>query len=178
MADRFEAFIFGGRWVITPVYAGLMVALVLYMLKFLQELFETCIELPHLTEAELMVRVLNLVDISMVGNLILMIMIGGYSIFVRKMDVANAKERPQWLDKIDSGTLKVKMGMSLVGVSSIYLLKSFVEAQNVSADTLWKQVLIHLVFIVSTITLAWTCKVTHDAVGHSKQDHQEDEAHH
>lgn len=163
----FEAFIYSGRWVIAPMYVGLFFALVIYTLKFIEELREiTCqffgiesVPFFHIEETLLLLRVLSLVDITMIGNLIIMIMIGSYSIFIRKFENT---DKPQWLEHISASTLKIKMGMSLMGVSSIHLLKDFIDAKEISWDIIAKHGTIHTIFIISTLALAYADKLMHN----------------
>lgn len=162
LALLMEKFVYSGRYILAPMYCGLVVAILLYSYKFTVELYELCHKILHISEEQLMLGVLSLVDITMVGNLIVMIMIGGWHIFVKKLNIS---ERPQWLDHLDTGILKVKMGMSLVGVSSIHLLKAFVDPAREATDDLNKQVMLHIVFVVSTLVMAIIHKL-----GHSKHD--------
>lgn len=156
----FETFIYGGRWVIVPMYIGLLVTLVIYTWKFIFELIGLCHTFSCLPEAELMLRVLGLVDLVMIGNLILMIMIGSYSIFVRKFHLPE-DDKPQWLEHISSGTLKVKIGTSLIGISSIHLLKDFIDAEALSREYIGRHVVIHIVFVLSTLAVALTDRIMH-----------------
>lgn len=156
----FERFIYGGRWVIAPMYVGLLIALVIYTYKFITQLIELCEKVRTITEADLMLSVLSLIDTVMIGNLILLIMIGSYAIFVRKFEI-EIHERPHWLEHITSGTLKIKMGMSLIGVSSIHLLKDFIGTEAWNLEFIGKHVIIHIVFIISTIALAYTERISH-----------------
>jgi len=160
----FERLIYAGRWVIAPMYVGLFVGNLIYVYKFFVELLDLCERILVITEAELLIGILNLVDITMIGNLIVMIMIGGYSIFIQKIVIRNEEERPQWLNNINSGTLKVKMGMSLIGVSSIHLLKDFVSQGDIN----WKHVVIHLIFVTSSFAMAKIDSILHPVINHGK----------
>lgn len=157
----FENFVFASRWVQAPVYAGLIVASVLYTYKFAVELWHLCHEVNALSEEAVMLGVLTLVDVTMVLNLLCMVIIGGYATFVSRMDLSAHEDRPDWLEKIDAGTLKVKLASSLVGVSGIHLLKSFINIGNKSPESVKWQVIIHVVFLFSTIMLAWSERVLH-----------------
>lgn len=174
-ANRFEqaaeTFIFASRWVQAPLYVGLIVAGVLYAWKFLEHLLHMVHDLNSLTETQVMLGVLTLVDITMVANLLTMVIIGGYATFVSRLDLAGHPDRPDWLEHIDAGTMKVKLAGSLVGVSGIHLLQSFINMGEVSrmdpagfsqsiTGVQW-QVIIHAVFLLSSIMLAWTEKVLH-----------------
>lgn len=158
VAEPVEHLVFGGRWMLAPMYLGLVVAISLYTYRFVLALYSLCLALPTIQEEALMLGVLNLVDITMVGNLIVMIMIGGWHIFVRTLNYQN---RPQWLLRIDSGVLKIKMGMSLIGVSSIHLLKAFINAEHSPWEVLAKLITIHLVFVLSTLVLAYIYTLQH-----------------
>ena len=109
----------------------------------------------------LMLSILTLIDISMVVNLIVIVVIGGYSTFVSKLDFGKHEDKPDWLAQINAGTLKVKLAISLVGVSSIQLLRSFIDIKGIEKDHVLLQILIHVVFLVSSIILAVTDKIMH-----------------
>lgn len=159
--EVFEMIIFGGRWLQAPLYAGLIIAVVLYTFKFLKELLHLCKSVNEITESMLMLGVLNLVDITMVANLIIMVIIGGYSTFVSKIDIDGHEDKPEWLDNVNAGILKVKLAGSLVGVSGIHLLQTFINlAQHDNNYVMW-QVIIHVVFLFSSIMLAYTEKILH-----------------
>jgi uncharacterized protein (TIGR00645 family) len=158
----FEAIIFSSRWLQAPLYAGLIVGGVLYAYKFLVELLHLVMHINEITEAALMLGVLTLVDITMVANLLIMVIIGGYSTFVSKMDIESHEDRPDWLKKVDAGTLKVKLAGSLVGVSGIHLLQTFINIQNKDIEHVEWQIVIHVVFLASSILLAYTEKILHE----------------
>jgi uncharacterized protein (TIGR00645 family) len=159
MEKYIEKVIFASRWFQAPLYAGLIVAGVLYTYKFLVELWHLTMSVNSLSEELLMLGVLTLVDITMVANLLVMVIVGGYATFVSRLDIANHPDKPDWLEKIDAGTLKVKLATALVGISGIHLLKSFINIQNKSSEGVQWQVIIHLVFLVSSIMLAYTEKL-------------------
>lgn len=157
-----EKIIFASRWIQAPLYAGLIVGGVLYAYKFTAELIHLCMHLTEISEAALMLGVLTLVDITMVANLLIMVVIGGYSTFVSKMnDIESHEDRPDWLEKVDAGTLKVKLAGSLVGVSGIHLLQTFINIENKDIEHVKWQVIIHVVFLVSSIMLAYTETILH-----------------
>ncbi|MBP6335907.1 MAG: TIGR00645 family protein [Bacteroidia bacterium] len=157
----FEKIIFSSRWLQAPLYAGLIVGGVLYAYKFLVELIHLCTSINVITETALMLGVLTLVDITMVANLLVMVIIGGYSTFVSRMNIDKHEDKPEWLQKVDAGTLKVKLAGSLVGVSGIHLLQIFINIENKNQDHIMWQVIIHVVFLLSSIMLAYTEKVLH-----------------
>lgn len=159
-ANLLEKAIFESRWILAPMYLGLIVAETLYAYKFLEQLLEMCKHILTLSEEEMLLMLLGLVDFTMVANLVVMTMMGGYSIFIKRMVVCR-DQRPQWLDHVDSTTLKIKMGMSLVGVSSIHLLKTFVDADKANWHVLGMQISIHVLFVVSTVAMAVTYRLSH-----------------
>jgi uncharacterized protein (TIGR00645 family) len=157
----FEALIFSSRWLQAPLYAGLVVGGILYTYKFLVELIHLCTVINKITEVELMLGVLTLVDITMVANLLIMVIIGGYSTFVSRLDIDKHEDKPEWLQKIDAGTLKVKLAGSLVGISSIHLLQTFINIKNHESEHVMWQVIIHFLFLTSALMLAYTEKILH-----------------
>jgi uncharacterized protein (TIGR00645 family) len=159
----FEFIIFSSRWVQAPIYAGLIVGSLLYTYKFLVELVHLCATVGGISEEVLMMGILTLVDISMVLNLLVMVIIGGYATFVSRMHLENHEDRPDWLKKIDAGTLKVKLAGALVGISGIHLLKSFINISNKEIEQVKWQIIIHVVFLFSTLMLAYTEKVLSSA---------------
>lgn len=156
-----EQIIFASRWVQAPAYVGLVVASVLYTYKFTIELFHLVHSINDIKEEVLMLGILTLVDITMVLNLLIMVIIGGYATFVSRIDFDGHVDRPDWLKKIDAGTMKVKLAGSLVGVSGIHLLKSFINIEQKQIEQVAWQIIIHLVFIVSALLLAYTEKILH-----------------
>lgn len=157
-----EKIIFASRWVQAPLYVGLIIGGVLYSYKFVIELIHLCATITEITESALMLGVLTLVDITMVANLLIMVIIGGYSTFVSKIDIETHEDRPEWLKKVDAGTLKVKLAGSLVGVSGIHLLQVFINIDQRNLEHVKWQVIIHVVFLLSSIMLAYSEKLLHD----------------
>lgn len=166
LENVFEQIVFSSRWIQAPIYGGLIVGAVLYTYKFLLELIHLCMTVGTITEEVLMMGILTLVDISMVLNLLIMVIIGGYATFVSRMHLDSHEDRPDWLEKIDAGTLKVKLAGALVGISGIHLLKSFINIGNKDIEQVKWQVLIHVVFLFSTLMLAFTEKVLHSPHSH------------
>lgn len=170
----FESIIFSSRWIQAPIYGGLIIGSALYTYKFIVELVHLCATVGTISEEVLMLGILTLVDISMVLNLLVMVIIGGYATFVSRMHLEHHEDRPDWLEKIDAGTLKVKLAGALVGISGIHLLKSFININNKDFEQVKWQIIIHAVFLVSTLMLAYTEKVlhsTHPASGPKKGAH-------
>lgn len=165
-----EKALYASRWVLAVMYLGMIAAMAAYTLKFAVELVRMWADFRKSEEEALLLSVLSLVDITMIGNLIYVIMIGGYSIFVREIDTHVLVDRPRWLQNINSGTLKIKMGVSLIGVSSIHLLKVFINSEHVSAEEVGKKLAIHFMFIVSTMALAWVDHYLHPSGEPHKQE--------
>jgi uncharacterized protein (TIGR00645 family) len=157
----FEKIIFSSRWIQAPLYGGLILGGMLYTYKYLVELIHLCTTINEISETALMLGVLTLVDITMVANLLIMVIVGGYSTFVSRLDIDAHEDKPEWLQKIDAGSLKVKLAGSLVGVSSIHLLQTFINIKNNESEHVMWQVIIHVVFLFSALMLAYTEKILH-----------------
>ena len=155
----FETVVFASRWIQAPLYGGLIVAELLYAYKFIVELWEMIRHINQQEETIFMLGILGLIDVTMVANLLTMVIIGGYATFVSKLDLEGHPDRPDWLTHIDPGTIKIKLAASLIGISSIHLLKSFVNIANEDTEHIKWKILIHLTFIGSAILLAWTDKI-------------------
>jgi uncharacterized protein (TIGR00645 family) len=137
-----------------PFFFLLLACLPPYLWKTIKEVIHIYQEFPKLTESELMISILTICDISMIANLIVMIAIGSYQIFVKRL-VLSPESRPQWIEHISSGLLKIKMSTSLVGISSIHLLKDFINADNTTWDLTMRHILLHVVFLISTCALVF-----------------------
>ncbi|HAQ19723.1 MAG TPA: TIGR00645 family protein [Prolixibacteraceae bacterium] len=157
----FEKIIFSSRWIQAPLYAGLILGGMLYAYKYLVELVHLSANINEISETVLMLGVLTLVDITMVANLLVMVIIGGYSTFVSRLNIDAHEDKPEWLQKIDAGSLKVKLAGSLVGVSGIHLLQTFINIKNHESEHVMWQVIIHVVFLFSALMLAFTEKILH-----------------
>ncbi len=155
----FEMAVFSSRWIQAPLYGGLIIAELLYAYKFLIELWEMILHIQKLEETVFMLGVLGLVDVTMVANLLTMVIIGGYATFVSKLDLETHPDRPDWLTHVDPGTIKIKLAASLVGISSIHLLKAFVDVANENPEHIKWKIFIHMTFLGSAILLAWTDKI-------------------
>ncbi len=155
----FEIAVFSSRWIQAPLYGGLIVAELLYAYKFLVELWEMILHIQKMDETVFMLGVLGLVDVTMVANLLTMVIIGGYATFVSKLDLDTHPDRPDWLTHVDPGTIKIKLAASLVGISSIHLLKAFVDVANENPEHIKWKIFIHMTFLGSAILLAWTDKI-------------------
>ena len=120
----------------------------------MQELWHLVSDVGHLSENEVMLLVLGLVDVVMIANLLIMVIIGGYETFVSRIHMRNHPDQPEWLSHVNANVLKVKLAMAIVGISSIHLLQSFINASEISSDTLLWQTVIHLTFVASAVSLA------------------------
>jgi uncharacterized protein (TIGR00645 family) len=155
MERALESLLYASRWMLAPIYLGLSVALFLLGIKFFQEALHTLPLVLGMQEADLVLVTLSLVDMALVGGLMVMVMLSGYENFVSRIDVAEGTEKLSWLGKLDSGSLKQKVAASIVAISSIHLLKAFMNAQNISNDKLMWYVIIHLTFVLSALGMAY-----------------------
>jgi len=158
---QLERFIFFSRWIQLPVYLGLIIASILYAVKFMMQLWHLISNFTSLNENMIMLSVLGLIDISMVINLLVVVFIGGYWTFVSKIEFDNHVDKPDWLNKINASTLKIKLIISLVSISGVHLLKTFVDIHNIPLQDALLQIGIHIVFIISAVLLAWADKIMH-----------------
>lgn len=120
----------------------------------MQELWHLITDVGHLSENDVMLLVLGLVDVVMIANLLIMVIIGGYETFVSRINLRNHPDQPEWLSHVNANVLKVKLAMAIVGISSIHLLQTFINASNHSSETMLWQTIIHLTFVVSAVSLA------------------------
>ena len=162
--ERFiENTMYASRWLLAPIYFGLSLAVLALALKFFQELFHI---LPHVfekAEADLILVLLSLVDMALVGGLLVMVMISGYENFVSQLDIDDDKEKLSWLGKMDSGSLKMKVAASIVAISSIHLLRIFMDAQNIDNGKIMWYVVLHMTFVISAFAMGYLDKMTkHD----------------
>jgi len=170
------ALIFSSRWLQLPLYLGLIVAQCVYVILFLKELSHLTFHAFDLDEQQVMLIVLALIDVVMISNLLVMVIVGGYETFVSRLNLDDHPDQPEWLSHVNASVLKVKLAMAIIGISSIHLLKTFIEAGSLGAlpvcntpaaidaaqcstvtetGVMW-QTIIHIVFIVSAIGIAWT----------------------
>lgn len=148
-----ERLLFACRWLLAPLYLGLSLALIALGVKFFQEAFHVITHVFTLSEADMVLTVLAMIDIVLVGSLIVMVMFSGYENFVSRIDVADQGEKLGWLGKLDAGTLKLKVAASIVAISSIHLLKVFMDAKTMPNDKIFWYVVVHLTFVVSALLL-------------------------
>jgi uncharacterized protein (TIGR00645 family) len=154
-----EKLLFGCRWLLAPMYLGLSLALAALGVKFFVEAYHAISHALTLSEADLVLIVLGLIDIVLVGSLIVMVMFSGYENFVSRIDMGDGSDAPSWLGKLDSGTLKLKVAASIVAISSIHLLRVFMNAQQIDNDKIMWYVILHMAFVVSAVLLGVLDKI-------------------
>lgn len=164
------AFIFMSRWLQVPLYLGLIVAQAVYVYHFLIEVWHLVAHVNEYDEAKIMLVVLGLIDVVMISNLLIMVIVGGYETFVSKMGLENHEDEPEWLDHVNAGVLKVKLAMALISISSIHLLKTFIDAAQKDPHTIMWQTIIHVAFLLSAVAMAWTDRLTQH-YPHSEDKH-------
>jgi len=160
MERAIEKLLFASRWILAPVYLGLSLALVALGIKFFMELFHLLMEVFVSEEAQLVLTLLGLVDMVLVGSLIVMVMFSGYENFVSALDVDTGGEKLSWLGKLDANSLKLKVASSIVAISSIHLLRIFMNAHQTPNDKILWYVILHLTFVVSAVLLGVLDKIS------------------
>ncbi len=163
--------IFLSRWLQAPLYLGLVVAQAVYVYRFMVELWHLVVAAPGISETAIMLTVLGLIDVVMIANLMIMVIVGGYETFVSRLHLEEHPDKPEWLSHVNAGLLKVKLATALIGISSINLLKTFIEADKMSEKVTFWQVTIHLTFVVSALLLAVTDWVTTKSADSDRKDH-------
>lgn len=153
------SFIFWSRWLQAPLYVGLIVAQSVYVYRFMVELLHLVMDVQQMSETDIMLLVLGLIDVVMIANLLIMVIVGGYETFVSRLNLQEHPDEPEWLSHVNAGVLKVKLAMALIGISSIHLLKTFINAQHMTEQTIKWQVAIHLTFVVSAVVMAYTDRI-------------------
>src|SRR5438309_6142330 len=159
--------IFSSRWLQLPLYIGLIVAQGVYVVLFLKELWHLFANAFDFSEQQIMLAVLGLIDVVMISNLLMMVIVGGYETFVSRLNLAGHPDEPEWLSHVNASVLKIKLAMAIIGISSIHLLRTFIEAGNLGTDrttytetgVMW-QTIIHLLFIVSAIGIAYVERIS------------------
>lgn len=157
------ALIFSSRWLQLPLYLGLIIAQCAYVFLFLKELTHLVSDVNKLGEQQIMLIVLGLIDVVMISNLLVMVIVGGYETFVSRLRLDGHPDQPEWLSHVNATVLKVKLAMAIIGISSIHLLKTFIEAGNIGMEgakfteegVMW-QTIIHMAFIASAVGIAYT----------------------
>lgn len=163
-------FIFFSRWLQAPLYLGLIAAQAIYVYQFFVELvhlthkiFGSHAAAEPFTEKHLMLAVLGLIDVVMIANLLIMVIVGGYETFVSRLRLEGHPDQPEWLSHVNAGVLKVKLATALIGISSIHLLKTFIEIDahdTVNTTAVISQVGVHLTFVISALLLAYTDRIS------------------
>jgi uncharacterized protein (TIGR00645 family) len=161
------AIIFGSRWLQLPLYLGLIIAQGVYVIQFLKELWHLVSHATTFTEQQIMLVVLGLIDVVMISNLLVMVIVGGYETFVSRLRLENHPDQPEWLSHVNASVLKIKLAMAIIGISSIHLLRTFIEAGNVGSPEatytvtgIVLQTSIHTVFILSALGIAWIDRIS------------------
>src|SRR3984885_2263588 len=173
--------IFGSRWLQAPLYLGLIVAQGVYVYLFLKELWHLVEKAPKIDETTIMLTVLGLIDVVMIANLLIMVIVGGYETFVSRLNLEGHPDQPEWLSHVNAGVLKVKLATALIGISSVNLLKTFIEVgtKPMPDNTIMWQVLLHLTFVLSALLLAVTDRISNQtaiaATAHTSQNHHPSE---
>jgi uncharacterized protein (TIGR00645 family) len=167
-----EAFIFWSRWLQAPLYLGLIAAQGVYVYQFMHELLHLVTKAGELSETEVMLIVLGLIDVVMIANLLIMVIIGGYETFVSRLDaIEGHPDQPEWLSHVNAGVLKVKLAVALISISSIHLLRTFINAAQITDRVVVIQIAIHLAFLVSAIAIAWTDKIMMQSLSLQHEKH-------
>lgn len=163
MEKLIEKFMYQSRWLLAPVYVGLSFTLLALGVKFFQELIHVAPILFEIAEADLVLVILSLIDLALVGGLIIMVMLSSYENFVSQLDIEEGSEKLSWLGTMDAASLKAKVASSIVAISSIHLLKLFMNAANTPNDKLMWYVLIHMTFVTSAFAMGYLDRLTkHD----------------
>jgi uncharacterized protein (TIGR00645 family) len=171
-----EKFLFASRWLLAPFYVALVVALAVLLVKAMQELWHFASHALTLTESEVILAVLALIDLTLTGSLILIVIFSGYENFVSKIRHTDHEDWPEWMGKIDFSGLKLKLLSSIVAISAIQVLKAFMSLKSISDRDLAWYVGIHMMFVVSGLFMAWTDKISGE--GHGATTSGKDDASH
>jgi uncharacterized protein (TIGR00645 family) len=159
--------LFGSRWLQLPLYLGLILAQAVYVYFFGIELWHLIQHTTTIKEADIMLIVLGLIDVVMISNLLIMVIVGGYETFVSRLNLRGHPDEPDWLSHVNANLLKVKLATAIIGISSIHLLKTFINAENLSDKVMIAQTTIHMTFVLSAIAIAYIDKL----MSHSDNKH-------
>jgi len=162
VSQMIERVLFASRWLLAPFYLALVAALSFLLYKTMQEAWHFALRVPEAKEADVILGVLTLVDLTLTGSLIVIVIFSGYENFVSKIEARDHPDWPEWMAKIDFSGLKLKLLSSIVAISGIQLLKSFLDINNISDRNLIWYVIIHIVFVLSGLILAWTDRISGD----------------
>ncbi len=159
--------LFGSRWLQLPLYLGLIIAQAVYVFFFGVELMHLVQKATMLVEADIMLIVLGLIDVVMISNLLIMVIVGGYETFVSRLNLSGHPDEPDWLSHVNANLLKVKLATAIIGISSIHLLKTFINAENLTDKVMMWQTIIHVTFVLSAVAIAYIDKLmAHSDVKH------------
>jgi uncharacterized protein (TIGR00645 family) len=161
--NKLPKFIFWSRWLQAPLYVGLVLVLGIYVYEFGLGLVGLLKNLTQYDSTQIMIRVLDLIDVVMIANLLIMVIVGGYETFVSRLNLHAHPDQPEWLDEVNAGTMKIKLAIALISISSIHLLRTFITPVPTDNPIYWKsvfwQVIIHLTLVASTVAIALTQKL-------------------
>jgi uncharacterized protein (TIGR00645 family) len=168
--------IFGSRWLQVPLYVGLIIAQGIYVVLFIKELWHLFAHAFDFSEQQIMLAVLGLIDVVMISNLLVMVIVGGYETFVSRLNLRGHPDEPEWLSHVNASVLKIKLAMAIIGISSIHLLRTFIEAGGLTSGktaytetgVMW-QTIIHCVFIMSAIGIALVDKLSNASIDDARQ---------
>lgn len=162
--------IFFSRWLQAPLYIGLIIALLIYAQEFTYNVYHLAFNSLKINETQLMLNVLDLIDIVMIANLLIMVIIGGYQTFVSRLNLKDHRDKPEWLDEVNAGTMKIKLALALIGISSIHLLRTFMDPQRMSNQAIMWQVAIHITLLISALAIAFTNKIMSNSLSSNKSE--------
>ena len=154
MEQLIERGLFASRWLMAPMYIGLSAALVLLLISFVQELAHLVMAVPDITQNDMVLGILSLIDLSLAANLLLIVIFSGYENFVSKMNTEAHEDNPEWKGSVDFSTLKLKLIASIVAISGIHLLKVFMDVAKTPENNIKWMIIIHIVFVISGVLLA------------------------
>ncbi|WP_341328905.1 TIGR00645 family protein [Methylotuvimicrobium sp. KM2] len=160
MERAIERIMYASRWILAPVYLGMSVALLAISVKFFQEIIHFVPHILEIDEANLTLKLLTLIDLTLVGSLIIIVMFSGYENFVSQMDIGLSTEKLGWLGTHDYGSLKIKLASSIVAISSIHLLKVFMNIQATDNDKILWYVVVHLTLVISALLMGFLDKIS------------------
>lgn len=155
-----ETILFNSRWLLAPFYLALVAVLAVLLIKMGQQVVHFILSAPKATEADVILEALSLIDLTLMGSLVIIVIFSGYENFVSKIDESDHKDWPEWMGKIDFSALKLKLLSSIVAISAIKLLSAFMKVQSYSDRELIWSVGIHLVFVTSGLLMAWTDRIS------------------
>ncbi|HET8850698.1 MAG TPA: TIGR00645 family protein [Marinobacter sp.] len=162
MERLFEKLMYSARWLMAPIYLGLGLVIIALGIKFFQQIFEILPNILAMKEVDLILVTLSLVDIALVGGLLVMVMFSGYENFVSRLDLTDTTDKLDWLGKLDAGSLKNKVAASIVAISSIHLLKVFMNTEKIDSDKIQWYLLIHITFVLSAFAMGYLDKLTRE----------------